>query len=82
MTAFTPETSTEIEIRLKDLALALPLDTVRLQLLGNELLLQGWVTSYDEKCRVERAARSAGFQVQNWLRVIPAAFHPDCKPTD
>lgn len=84
MTAFTPETAEEIEVRLTNLLLSLGLekrDTIRVQKLGDELLLEGWVASYDEKCRIERAARSAGFQIQNCLRVIPAAFHPDCNPT-
>jgi hypothetical protein len=58
------------------LSLEETLDAVRVQLLGRELLLEGQVATYDEKCRIEKAARNAGFRVQNCLRVTPAAFHP------
>jgi diphthamide synthase (EF-2-diphthine--ammonia ligase) len=85
MTAFTPNTTGDNEARLSTLILSLALDetldVVRFQLLGHELVLEGQVASYDEKRRIERAAREAGFRIQNALRVIPAAFHPNISST-
>ena len=44
---------------------------LRLRLIDGEVILEGSVTSYEAKCRIEQLARAAGFEVQNWLRVIP-----------
>jgi hypothetical protein len=48
-------------------------ESVRLRELGNELLLEGSVTSYELKSKIEAAARSAGLYVQNRLRIIPGS---------
>jgi hypothetical protein len=85
MTAFTPDQSDDVRARLSRLILSLSLDetldVVRIHPLGRELLLEGKVASYEEKCRIEKAARNAGFWVQNCLRVTPAAFHPGANST-
>ncbi|MPZ48358.1 MAG: hypothetical protein GEU75_03440 [Dehalococcoidia bacterium] len=88
MTTSLPEITAEREQRLSQLILSLPpyeLESVRLSLDGHELILEGRIASYEAKRRMETAARAAGFQVKNGLRVTPAIVQfvpPDFSPTE
>jgi len=73
MTAYSPSTP-DLESQLSGLLLSLPpyeLESVRFYIEGERLVMEGCVASYEAKCRMESAARAAGFQVQNSLRVTP-----------
>jgi hypothetical protein len=72
MTMYSPEPDTQAT--LAKLALDLHIDGlagVRLYRVGDEIVLQGTVSDYAEKCRIEQQALAAGVQVRNCLRVIP-----------
>jgi hypothetical protein len=74
MTAYLPDPSAKQ--RLSDLLAAMPaevLNSMRWVLQGNDLVLVGHVCSYEEKRMMGQAALSAGFNIQNHLRVIPGA---------
>jgi hypothetical protein len=74
MTAYSPEAATHLHVKLAELMLSLPpyeLESVRFSLEDTRLILEGRVPSYETKCRMEHAARAAGFEVQNGLRVTP-----------
>jgi len=78
MTTYLPDTA-EATTRFNALLSSLPEDMascLRLSLDGNELVMEGHVGCYEEKRKIEVAARSAGFTIHNHLRVIPGAFAP------
>ena len=78
MTTYSHEAIAERELRLSRLILSLPpydIEAAVFSLDGEELILEGRVDCYDAKCRLEAAARSAGFSVRNGLRVVPAIAH-------
>ena len=56
------------------------LDSVRLSVLGREIILEGSVPSYELKCKVEKEARGAGLSIQNCLRVVPGVEYPSSRP--
>jgi hypothetical protein len=73
MTAYSLR-SKNLQSQLSGLILSLPpyeLESVRFSLEGEQLVIEGRIASYEAKCRMESAARAAGFQVQNSLRVTP-----------
>ena len=78
MTTYSPEAAAARELRLSQLILSLPpyeLESMRMSFEGEELILEGRIASYEAKVRMEAAARAAGFQVENGLRVTPGIAH-------
>jgi hypothetical protein len=75
MTRYLPATDqTEMRMSLFRLAAGDQLGAgVHYSLQGPELVLEGRVPSYETKCRIEAAGRDAGFQIVNWLRIVPGA---------
>jgi hypothetical protein len=76
MTAFTPETPEDAASRIARLLLSFNLDdagSVQLRLVGREVVMEGWVPSFEAKSKMEQAARAAGFRTLNTLRIIPGA---------
>ena len=74
MTASLHSSRQAFEERLAELILSLaPYESemVRFSRDGDDLVLEGPIASYEAKCRVEGAARAAGFHVHNSLRVTP-----------
>lgn len=49
------------------------LQRVHLRLLGEQVVLEGSVPTYDMKCKIEALATQAGIPIQNCLRIIPGA---------
>jgi len=52
-------------------------DLMSVSVMGDKIVLQGYVRSYEGKRQAEAAARQAGFlNVENCLRVVPGAAAP------
>ena len=75
MTTYDLDAAKRLDARFAALlaqAPAIDRDSIRIALLGPVLVIEGSVATYDLKCRIERAARLAGFDsIQNCLRVVP-----------
>jgi hypothetical protein len=72
MTTHSPDAA--LQTRLSEFILSLPpveAESVRFNLEGHELVMEGRVPSYEAKCRMVNAAREFGFEIQNCLRVTP-----------
>ena len=83
MTAHTVDPSGQQQSKIARLLLSLHLqglDSVRLSVLGRQIILEGSVPSYELKCKVEKQARGAGFSIQNCLRVVPGVEYPSSRP--
>jgi hypothetical protein len=70
----TNEDAATVLARLHALLTEDDLEGVHAQLIGRRLLLEGCATSYEAKCRIEKAAQTLALPLESSLRVIPAAL--------
>jgi len=67
MTAYAPKPSRKWPEAFQILGL----DSVRVTVVGREIVLEGNVESYELKCKAGESVRQDGFSIQNCLRIVP-----------